>query len=93
MSKHHPLSLNEATPEDWDRVPKPKHYASNNSQYPDLECIDASKASLSPEEFRGYLKGNLIKYTWRYSEKDRPKEDLAKAQVYLGWLTAEVTNG
>jgi hypothetical protein len=48
---------------------------------------------MSPEEFRGYLKGNLIKYTWRYSEKDRPKEDLAKAQVYLGWLTAEVTNG
>ncbi|MDB2618435.1 DUF3310 domain-containing protein [bacterium] len=93
MSKHHHLSLNDATPEDWDRVSKPKHYASNNTQYPDLECIDAIKASMSPEEFRGYLKGNLIKYTWRYSEKDRPKEDLAKAQVYLGWLTAEVTNG
>jgi hypothetical protein len=48
---------------------------------------------MSPEEFRGYLKGNLMKYTWRYSEKDNPREDLAKAQVYLQWLSLEVGNG
>ena len=48
---------------------------------------------MSPLEFRGYLKGNLMKYTWRYSEKNNAKEDLAKAQVYLGWLTQEIGNG
>jgi hypothetical protein len=93
MTKPKSSSINDPTPADWDRVSKPKHYSSNNDKFPDLECIDAIKASMSPEEFRGYLKGNLMKYTWRYSEKDNPREDLAKAQVYLQWLSLEVGNG
>ena len=52
MSKHHHLSLNDATPEDWDRVSRPKHYSSQNDKFPDLECIDAIKASMSPKRFR-----------------------------------------
>ena len=93
MSKHHHLSLNDATPDDWDRVSRPKHYSSQNDKFPDLEGIDAIKASMSPEAFQGYLKGNIIKYSWRYADKDNPKEDLAKAQVYLGWLMQEISNG
>lgn len=64
-----------------DAVNSPKHYASG-----EVECIDAIKASMSPEAFRGYLKGNVQKYLWRYEKKVAPLEDLHKAQVYLRWL-------
>ena len=29
----------------------------------------AIEASMTRDEFLGYLKGNLIKYTWRYRDK------------------------
>ena len=56
-----------------------------------VECIDAIKASMSQEAFRGYLKGNIIKYSWRY-EKKGLIEDLRKAQVYLNWLIDDHTS-
>ena len=30
-----------------------------------VECIEAIKSALTPEEFRGYCKGNALKYIWR----------------------------
>lgn len=66
---------------DYDPVSKPEHYASS-----DVEAIDAIRASMSEEEYRGYLKGNVMKYLWRYKHKGKPKEDIRKAQVYLRWL-------
>lgn len=68
-----------------DPVKQPSHYADG-----EIECIDAIRASMTPEAFRGYLKGNVQKYVWRYEKKVNPAEDLRKAQVYLGWLIAEV---
>ena len=55
-----------------DMVNKPPHY--NES---DIECIDAIEASMTKEAFDGYLKGNVLKYLWRY-EKKGGKEDLYK---------------
>ena len=60
-----------------DEVNNPSHYASG-----DIECIDAIEASMTPEAFKGYLKGNIIKYTWRYEKKINPVQDLEKAQWY-----------
>lgn len=40
------------------------------------------QSCMSPEEFRGYLRGNVIKYISRYMKKDRIK-DLDKAKHYL----------
>ena len=40
---------------------------------------------LTPEEFRGFLKGNVIKYSMRQGRKDGT-DDLAKAQHYLAKL-------
>jgi hypothetical protein len=60
----------------------PKHYKG------EIECIAAIKASMSKSQFVGYLKGNVIKYLWRYDRKNG-LEDLEKANVYLGWLIAE----
>lgn len=64
-----------------DNVNHPSHYTQG-----DIECIDAIKASMSVWEFRGYLKGNIQKYIWRYNDKLKPQEDLKKAQWYLNQL-------
>ena len=37
---------------------------------------------MSQDACRGYLKGNMIKYLWRYEHKGG-KEDLDKANWYL----------
>ena len=50
-----------------------------------IECIDALRSCLSEEEFRGFCKGNIIKYLWR-SEYKGGKEDLEKARDYLDYL-------
>jgi hypothetical protein len=59
-------------------VEEPPHYNKGN-----IECIEAIQESMSLQEFKGYLKGNAIKYLWRYTYKDKPKEDLEKAKWYL----------
>ena len=63
-----------------DAVDHPSHYCQG-----EIECIKAIEASMTPEEFHGYCKGNVIKYIWRFREKNG-LEDLKKAQVYLGWM-------
>lgn len=65
-------------------VDHPKYYTKGG-----IECIEAIKASMSVEEFQGYCKGNVLKYLWRWREKNG-LEDLQKAQVYLGWLCDDI---
>jgi len=50
-----------------------------------VETIDAIEASMTPEAFRGYLKGNVLKYVTRY-EKKNGVECLKKANWYLSKL-------
>ena len=123
------MSINDATPEMWDRLKYEKRYKAlveeeqlemeNDEwlkdddrqeylEYPSVddpvespvhyntgsvECIEAIKASMSDTEFKGYLKGNAMKYLWRYDYKykGKPVEDLKKAQWYLARLTEEVS--
>ena len=61
----------------------PNHYKTG-----DVEAIEAIKASMTQEAFLGYLKGNVLKYVWRYEKKNR-LEDLKKANWYLTRLTNE----
>jgi|TARA_B100001093_G_scaffold504098_1_gene559423 hypothetical protein len=68
-----------------DVVNKPKHYNTGN-----IECIDAIEESMSSVAFKGYLKGNCLKYLWRYDYKGKQVEDLNKAQWYLNKLTVMV---
>ena len=65
-------------------VDKPTHYTSGA-----VECIDAIRSALTPDEFRGYLKGNIMKYVWRERLKNQD-QDLQKAAKYLEWLIAEM---
>ena len=61
-----------------DNVNHPEHYQSESG----VECIDAIRAALTPEEFRGYCKGNIIKYVWRERKKGGD-ESLEKGSWYL----------
>jgi hypothetical protein len=60
-----------------DPVNHPSHYTQGG-----IECIDAIEAALTPEEFIGFLKGQVFKYTWRLGHKDRASQDQAKALWY-----------
>jgi hypothetical protein len=68
-----------------DLVNNPAHYTAGG-----IECIDAIKASMDGAQFKGYLKGNIIKYLWRYELKSNPVQDLEKAQFYLNRLIKEI---
>ena len=59
-----------------DMVNQPPHY-----NHAGIECIEAIEAALTPEELRGYCKGNIIKYTWREGYKNGD-EDLDKSAWY-----------
>lgn len=63
-----------------DAINKPAHYNQGS-----IECIDAMQIVLTPEEYRGFLKGNAIKYLWREENKGGI-EDLRKAKWYLDRL-------
>jgi len=117
------MSINDVTPEDWDKVRKehpaivkesldykpyidmamqeahalnedmvnsPSHYTSTKSVDGKVECIEAIQESMSAEAFKGYCKGAVLKYLWRYERKDKSLEDLKKAQWYLNKLIEEV---
>ena len=98
------MSIDDATPEMWDKlrekygvmakeeskvkednVNNPQHYNSGS-----IECIDAIKESMNKSQFRGYLKGNCMKYLWRYDYKGKAREDLEKAGWYLNKLIQEL---
>jgi hypothetical protein len=64
----------------FDNVEKPAHYNQSG-----IECIQAIEASMTSDQFCGYLKGNVQKYIWRYEDKNKI-EDLKKAQWYLNKL-------
>ncbi len=68
----------------YDPVNKPKHYM----LFPDMEAIELIEKVLSPAEFRGFMKGNILKYRLRAGNKDQPRQDLAKADWYQGELFA-----
>lgn len=63
--------------QELDMVNHPPHYTAS-----DIECIDAIRAQLTIEEFRGYCKGCSAKYIWREKYKGG-NESLAKANWYL----------
>lgn len=68
------------TTEQVDMVNNPPHYNQGS-----VECIEAIKAALTEEEFRGYCKANAIKYIWREKHKGG-NESIEKAIWYLKQL-------
>ena len=58
----------------------PSHYI-----FGGIETIEYLDAKMTAEEFRGFLKGNVLKYVSRESEKNG-LEDLKKDKWYLDKL-------
>ena len=96
------MSIDDATPAEWDTVAalnnlsirkakkvdpvdQPDHYNKGS-----IEAIEAIKASMPDQEFNGYLKGNALKYLWRYDYKGKPVEDLRKCRWYIDRLIKEI---
>ena len=71
----------ESEPVKDDPVNHPTHYTSGG-----IECLDAIAASMTAPEYEGFLKGQIMKYVWRYRLKGKPVEDLKKAAFYLDRL-------
>ena len=56
-----------------------------------VQPIEYMELTMTPEQFSGYLLGNVIKYVSRYRHKNG-LEDLRKAEVYMGWLVDHVSD-
>ena len=84
------VSVADSKPTDTmnDAVHHPQHYTLPGLT---VESVDVIRAVLTPEEFKGWCKGNALKYSLRAGRKDPTKEvqDLAKAGVFLSWITGE----
>ncbi len=73
------LTINGETTLVFDPVNSPPHYTLTDG----IERIDYIKQVLTPEQFKGYCHGNVIKYQHRHGYKGNPVEDMEKAQWYL----------
>jgi hypothetical protein len=67
-----------------DPVNSPAHYTDGG-----IETIDYLQAKLTPEEFRGFCKGNALKYLSRAGKKGDAGEDVRKAAWYLKRLEVQ----
>ena len=68
-----------------DVVNHPPHYGEGK-----IECIEYLRDNMDVMMFMGYLEGNIKKYLHRYRYKNKPLEDLKKAQWYLNRLIEEM---
>ncbi len=74
-----PWATKETTPVlQEDLVNHPSHYAETGG----VECIVSIEAQLTTEEYEGYLRGNCVKYLWRWKNKGGV-QDLKKCKWYL----------
>lgn len=70
-----------------DNVNHPSHYTQGK-----VECIDAlESATIGKSGIKAVCVANVIKYLWRYEEKNGI-EDVKKAQFYLNRLLATLEN-
>lgn len=70
-----------------DNVNHPSHYTQGK-----VECIDAlESATIGKSGIEAVCVANVIKYLWRYEEKNGV-EDVKKAQFYLNRLLAALEN-
>lgn len=70
-----------------DMVNHPSHYNQGG-----IETLDIIKELLTSDEYRGYLRGNIIKYRERAPYKGNAEQDYAKAKFYWEELE-EIKNG
>lgn len=50
-----------------------------------VQPLEIMQEIMTPEEFRGFLFGNIIKYSCRCGKKDEPQKEFAKLRRYREW--------
>lgn len=68
-----------------DPVNSPSHYTSGG-----IETIDVLQSKMTAEEFKGFCKGNSLKYILRAGKKEADKDiqDIEKSIWYLNKLVS-----
>lgn len=51
-----------------------------------IETLDVIKAKLTQEQFKGFLMGNVLKYSCRLNHKGCADRDAEKIAYYSKWL-------
>lgn len=71
-------------------ISHPERYGGDTT----YECIKVLEAWLPPEQYKGFLRGNALKYLCRVGKKDETAQELKKARFYLDkYIEFEETNG
>lgn len=65
------------------KVANDREIAGDHYQKLNIQPWDAMQAWMTPEQFKGFLVGNCIKYVARAGKKGGYREDIEKAQHYL----------
>lgn len=55
-------------------------------QQAEVQFIEIAQMYLTPEEFKGFLKGNILKYALRANFKGQEQADINKMNQYATWL-------
>lgn len=76
-----PIEVDEKADTDKDMVNHPDHYTRT-----EREVIDTMRGAMTNEEFTGYLKGNILKYTLRMGLKDSVSQEAGKIKAYTDYL-------
>ena len=76
-----PIEVDEKSYTDKDMVNHPDHYTRT-----EREVIDTMRGAMTKEEFTGYLKGNILKYTLRMGLKDSVSQEAGKIKAYTDYL-------
>lgn len=78
----------EIPPSDTPDVPQGHPRKSSHYQLTLLQPLEIMQRTMTNEEFIGFLKGNIIKYSIRGGHKDgeSPEKDLTKVETYSRWL-------
>jgi hypothetical protein len=60
-------------------ISHPERYGGDTT----YECIKVLEAWLPPDQYKGFLRGNALKYLCRVGKKDETVQELKKAKWYL----------
>ena len=75
-------------PDEVEEVPQGHPRKSSHYQLTLLQPLEIMQRTMTKEEFIGFLKGNIIKYSIRggHKEGESPEKDLTKVNTYHRWL-------
>ena len=83
-----PDEVEEIPPVDAPDDPQGHPRKSSHYQLTLLQPLEIMQRTMTKEEFIGFLKGNIIKYSIRggHKEGESPEKDLTKVNTYHRWL-------